>query len=211
MSLQDFWTNVKTGLHLDPPKRYISDLPRMNIADVRSSLEKSHNWLSPKIVRGYDESDIPFFSQEKRLEISENVRNFEKIAKEVKPKGSPNEDQVRSALPLLIDIAEEMEYDRFADPDAFRIGKTIEADPDFPHDEVIDARYRTTTSWNGHPTLRIMVYLPNSDDEKFLERAERISRIIRELVVESGELFWPRINCRVESDLVDLPHLGEDE
>jgi len=211
MPLKEFWENVHSRLRLTRPYRRISDSLRFDENTIDEALDQSQLWLSLVAVQGYDPNDFPFLSQETREQLSENVVQFLTIAKQVIPRGQPTRDQIESAAPFFRAIVQVLELDRFADFEAYRLGKTLEADPGFPHAEVLDARYRTTLDSNDIPALKMMVYLPDADDEAFLKMARKVDKQIQDLAFELCQPYWPYVSTRVMSDLAELQTVGVDE
>ena len=128
------------------------------------STKRRLNWHSPRPItadevggRGYDPNDFSFFPEQKRTELTRIVDHFRKIAGEVNPRDSATEQQIGRARPLFRSIVEMLEFDRFADVDAFRVGNIVEAEPMFPSSDVSDNRYRTKIDSNDYPALKIMV------------------------------------------------------
>lgn len=210
MSLHDFWTSVRTGMRLYAPGRVISDSPRLDAEAIRAALAKADLWLTPSVVRGYDPSDFPFLPPDERDELTRLVADFRAVASQVPPRKPATPAQVDAALPLFQRIVELLEFDRFADANAFRIGKTIEAEPAFPHEEVEDVRYRTSADQYGDPLLDILAYLPDSAMNVFLRRVPPVREAIQNLVFEHGQPYWPSVSCRLMGELATLPAIGED-
>ncbi len=210
MALDQFWTSVRTGLRLYAPPRVIADSPRLDSEAIQKALARADLWLTPATVRGYDRADFDFLPAEYRDELARLVEGFQKVVAGVNPRGPATEEQVRLATPLFRGIVEALEFDRFADADAFRVGKVLESDPVFPKDGV-DARYRTGPDFNGEPGLKIMMYLPDSDLESFLARAATIRRDVTESVLRHGQPYWPYMSFRFQSDLAELQNPGADE
>lgn len=211
MALADFWNGVRKGLALFVPSRVVEDSQRLDIERIQAILDQADVWLTPDTVRGYDPEDFSFLSEESRSELTRLVKEFSRIAGTVGPRRPADPLKVAEAKPLFRDIVHLLEFDRFADPEAFRIGKTIEADSDFPSLDVVDVRYRSTTDSLGEQALKIMAYLPDSEEEEFLDRALLVRKAIQELVFRHGRPYWPYVSVRLASDLADLPAVGADE
>lgn len=211
MSLQEFWQSVRTGAKLYAPTRVVSDSPRMNTAVLDDILARADLWLAPKVVKGYDPVDFSFLPPERRAALTAQVDEFRQVAEQVDPRGQATYEQIARAKPLFREIVQALEFDRFADPEAFRIGKQAEADPRFPSGDVSDVRYRMDVNWEGEPVVRIMAYVPESEDEAFLRKAADVRERIQNIVFEIGEPYWPHVSLRKSSDLDELPEVGDDE
>lgn len=211
MALDQFWRSVRTGFQLYAPGRVISDTPRLDDESIDKAMARPELWLTRAVARDYDPADFDFLPAERRDELTRLVQGFRAVAAGLKPRTPVTEEQVREAVPFFRGIVKALEFDRFADPESFRIGKTIESDPAFPQSDVIDVRYRSSPDFTGEPRLKIMTYLPNSDMDKFLERARLVRHDINELVFEQGRPYWPHVSARPHSDLAEMPALGADE
>ena len=211
MALDNFWQSIRTGFQLYAPGRVISDTPRLDDESIDKAMARPELWLTRAVARDYDPADFDFLPAERRDELTRLVKGFRAVAAGLKLRTPATDEQVREAAPFFRGIVKALEFDRFADPEAFRIGKTIESDPEFPQEDVIDSRYRSGPDSTGEPGLKIMTYLPDSDMDTFLERARLVGHDLTELVFRRGKPFWPYVSSRLHSDLADLPALGADE
>lgn len=211
MALDKFWQSIRTGFQLYAPGRVISDIPRLDDESIDKAMAKPELWLTRAVARDYDPADFAFLTDERRDELTRLVRGYRAVAAGLKLRTPVTDEQVREAAPFFRGIVEALEFDRFADPEAFRIGKTIESDPEFPREDIVDARYRSGPDFSGEPGLRIMTYLPDSDMDTFLERARLVRHDITELVFEQGQPYWPHVSFRLRSDLAELQAIGADE
>jgi len=176
---------------------------------MEEALNQPEIWLTPSSVKGYDAADFVFLPPEQVAELTTNVEGFLAIAKAVRLSKSSTPDQVNAARPLFEKIVKLLEFDRFADAEAFRIGKRIESDPLFPREDVVDVRYRTGYDWQGEPALKMMVYIRNAD-EGFLSSGMEVKDKIFELARELDAPYFPFISVRSEGDLANLPKVGAD-
>jgi hypothetical protein len=210
MALKKFWNSVSNAFRLGLPTRVISDAPRFDAGSFEKALHDAHVWLTPAAVRDYCPEDFDFLAEETREQLTRTVRQFEQIASNVDPCGPVAEEQLRLARPLFEEIIKIMEFDRFEDAEAFRIGKRIESSSRFPRSYVNDARYRTGKDIYGKRGINIMTYLPDSDDDTFLARARIVRHDIEDLVFEHGKPYFPYLSFRMAGELATLPGIGDD-
>jgi hypothetical protein len=211
MSLNDFWTNVRLGARLYAPSRVISDSPRIDEAQMELVLSNADHWLTKSAVEGYDPNDFAFFPEQKRAELTRIVDQFRKVVGEVNPRGPVTEEQIHRARPLFRSIVEMLEFDRFADVDAFRVGNIVEAEPMFPASDISDTRYRTKLDSNDYPALKVMIYLTDTKERPIIDRAMRVREEVQELLFKHGQPYYPYVSIRLMSELAELPAVGADE
>jgi hypothetical protein len=211
MALKDFWISVKVGASLATPFRVIADAPRIDPEQIASAIAKTDAWLTPKTIQGFNPEDFSFLEAEEKDRLTTLVNDFLAIAKQVHPRGPATKEQVEQAKPIFQEIVETLEFDRFADAEAYRCGKTIEADPRYPKEDIEDIRYRTTTDSNGYPALRIMTYLTESEDQVFLNLAQHVRKQIRDIVEDLCAPYWPYVSTRTIDELALVQSIGADD
>jgi hypothetical protein len=212
MAAQEFWANVRRGLTAYQPKFNITDASRIERDEWEAIIRRGGNWLTRQTVQGFDAKDFAFLPDEERALLESSVTTIANIARLVHPRGPATPEQQEAALLPFLEIVETLELDRFYDAEAFRVGKTIEQDPFFPSkDDVLDIRYRTKIDSMGLPGIKIMAYLPDTEDEEFLERVNKVREILQSLVFDLGQPFWPYVSFRVMSSLQEVQLVGADE
>lgn len=211
MALDEFWRNVRTASQLDISVQAVMDSTRLDPAVISQAIANSDQWLSRYATQGYDESDFAFLPEADRTKLSNAVRKYREILAQKNPRGPATKEQLDAARPYFQEIVQLFEFDRFADANAYRIGKTIEQDPLFPWEELVDVRYRTKIDSMGEPAVKVMTYLPDSEEKEFLERGNRVHRAVAALVFELAKPYWPYVSCRTQSDFAFLASIGDDE
>ena len=125
MALPDFWTNVRNGAKLFTP-RAIVDSPRLDAEAIEHMLRETTHWLTPRVVGGFEKSDFSFLPSGERARLAKLVEDFSRVAAKVGPTAAPVREVVESALPLFREIVAMLEFDRYGDAEAYRLGKQIE-------------------------------------------------------------------------------------
>lgn len=177
MSLQDFWVSVRTGAGMVAP-RAIVDSPELDPEAIERTLRGATLWLSPSAVAGFEEADFDFLPEEERGHLSDLVRQFREVARSVDPRGPASQEAVDQALPLFLGIVERLDFRRYEDPEAYRLGKLIEreiGDQRLPG--LAELRFRTGRDQTGDPGLWIWAFLDDrtsEDDERFVATARQL-------------------------------------
>ena len=208
MALKDFWIRIRNGLRFSRQHRVISDAQRYEKDELAQAMAGSDMWCSARSVADYREEDFAFLPSAERIALTEHVQAFRAIASEFDPAKPAGPAQRDAAFPHFKAIVEQLEFDRFADAEAYRVGKIAEADPRFPRDLVEDARYRTTMDSNGEPAIKIMGYIKDAEKKHFLAYARQVRKAIEDIVFELGQPYWPHVSTRLVSDLAELPAVG---
>ncbi|MFI5458016.1 MAG: hypothetical protein ACHRXM_21460 [Isosphaerales bacterium] len=130
----------------------------MDAEKIESILKGSTSWLTPKAIEGYDANDFCFLSDEERTQLTESVEQFRAIASAAPNQQPATKEQFRAAVPKFRRILEIIRPDKYADLDAFRIGKQIEQQvagklPEWVREMV----FETGSDVNGAPALWIWV------------------------------------------------------
>ncbi len=190
MALDKFWLNVRTAARMIRPPAVVADSPRIPAEVIAKRLASADLWLAPVAVRDYDENDFQFLSQEERNRLSDAVSRFKLVAGSVNPRGPATTEQVEKARPAFQQIVELLEFDRFGDAEAFRIGKTIEKrlEPVRP-DRLVELRFETGLDSTGDPALWVWVFVSETgkhDKNVFFEGVDQIEPILKELSYEEA-------------------------
>ncbi len=166
MALEEFWRNVRRAVTLIRPSA-IADSPRISTEEISRSLASADLWLVRGAVGGYDEKDFPFLSPEELSRLTAAVQQFRDVAVTVSPRGPATRQQIETARPAFQSIVELLEFDRFADADAFRIGKEIERRlaPDRPA-ELAELRFETGPDSTGDPGLWVWAFVAESGEHR---------------------------------------------
>jgi hypothetical protein len=177
MAFHDFWTNVRMAARRYAP-RFIADAARLDAEAVEHMLRDETHWLTAATVAGFDETELSFLPGAERARLAELVTGFGREVSAVRATApAPGETKER-ALTLLRDIVQLLEFDRYGDAEAFRLGKLFEREiePRKPA-ELAELRFNTGPDHTGDPGLWIWAFLneeASSSDEAFLDAARRL-------------------------------------
>jgi hypothetical protein len=182
------------------PPRVVVDSPRLDARRIEDMLRTTDPWLTPEAVAGFDEKDFSFLPDDERGRLAGLVAAFRGVAETVSPTGPAPRDAVERALPLFRDIVQSLEFDRYGDAEAFRLGKLLEREiaPRRPP-ELAELRFNTGLDHSGDPALRIWAFLSDeaSDtDEHFLETAQTLRNLLDSAARRVAPDRWPYISFR---------------
>jgi hypothetical protein len=194
MALQEFWTNVRIGARLIAPQ-VIADSPRLDRASLESALRRGTFWLTPRTVEGFNEGDFPFLANEERGRLAKLVKEFSEVTSTVSPTEAAPQVAVELALPLFREILEMLDFGRYGDAEAYRLGKQIEQmlHPHWPK-EIAELRFNTGLDHSGDPALWIWVFLTedvSKEDESFLKAARGLREILGPIARRVAPDRWP--------------------
>ncbi len=157
MSLERFWNEVRRGASFYPGG-HTPDAPRMDSTAVECGLRSKTDWVSPYSVTGYDEVEFGFLSPPERTRLTAAVTNFRAVVRPRNPfrPERPTVAEMETVLPYFRDILLLLEFHRFRDAEAFRIGKTVEAEiAPFRPPELTELRFHTGYDSTGDLALWI--------------------------------------------------------
>ena len=199
MALRDFWIHVRTAAGLFTP-RGIVDSPRLDAEAIEGSLRGSTQWLTPHTVDGFDEEDFSFLPDTERARLARLVAEFREVASTVSPMAPAPDAAVERALPLLREIVQALEFDRYGDAEALRLGKRIEqAIRPYRPQELPELRFHTGPDHSGDPALWIWAFLSagvSEDDEQFLKAAQALRDLLDTVARREAPERWPYISFR---------------
>lgn len=124
MSLHDFWINVRSAFRVPGPDA--PEAPRLDAAAIEAALRKSSDWLAVDTIDGFDEADFSFLPDADRKRLKDRVEAFRPLASTRKFRRPPTPKAVEEAVPILREIIQILEFDRYDSPEALRLGKRIE-------------------------------------------------------------------------------------
>ena len=199
MALQDFWLSVRTAARLFSP-RAIVDSTRLDDGTIERTLRGATLWLTRGAVAGFDAADFPFLPAPERAHLADHVAEFREVAAAVNPTAPAPREAVERALPLFAKIVKSLEFDRFEDPEAYRLGKTIEREiAPYRPPELAELRFRTGWDHTGDPGLWIYAFLGGSasgSDEAFLGATPRLRKWLAEVARQVAPDRFPYISFR---------------
>jgi hypothetical protein len=210
MSLEEFWQNVRRSAQFNPPSAEVEYVLH-KLGKEADTLLSLNLWISTVTVRGYDEKDFAFLTADERQRLTAAVSQFRTVAEEVNPRGSATPEQVEQAQPAFQQVVEMLEFDRFEDVEAFRIGKEIERRINKVRPQHLDRlRYRTGLDSTSDPALWIWVFVAETgeyDDTRFLERANAIEAILEPIAREVAPEGRVYLHFRSTSDLPEAQEI----
>lgn len=171
MAVEEFWTSVRTAASLMVPKAAV-DSPRLDRDRIERILQGATFWLTPGAIKGYypyDPKEFKFLSEEERQRLEEAVKKFKAVAESVPKKAPATDQQISEGVKEFRKILEVVRPDKYADFDAFVIGKKIEKHvrdelPQWVREMVFETGYDAS----GAPALWIWVEV---EDEAAREKA----------------------------------------
>jgi hypothetical protein len=199
MALDDFWMNVRTAARLPVPQSLV-DSPQLDAEAIDRALRITTAWLSPSAVAGFFEQDFSFLTDAERVRLAELHRDFLAAVTKKSQTALPAGDLIEKALPIFRGIVQALEYDRYGDPTAFRLGKLIEkAIAARRPPELAELRFNTGSDHSGDPALWIWAFLSadvSDSDEKFLETAQELRDLLDPAARQVSPDRWPYISFR---------------
>jgi hypothetical protein len=206
MSLQDFWMNVHMASRLPTPDHPVDSL-RLDAGVIERSLRASDDWLTPKFVAGYAEADFGFLPDQERQRLTRLVEDFLAVASQVRRKTLPTKEQVEQALPLFRDLVLMLTFDRYRDPEAYRLGKQIESalEGERPP-ELGELWFETARDHAGDPGLWIWAILPDeaAAEDIFPKTLNTVQETLDPLARRVAPERWPYISVRTMSEQAEL-------
>jgi hypothetical protein len=199
MALRDFWMSVRMGASSIAPQVTV-DAPKLDSSFIERALQGATLWLTPRAVAGFNEADFDFLPDPEQARLAQLVTAFRKIASQINPTAPPTDDQVAQALPLFRDIVGMLEFDRFGDAEAYRLGKQIEqAIEPYRPKELAELRFNTGTDHSGDPAIWIWAFLTDAaaeSDERFLENAQQLRGMLDPVARTVAPDRWPYLSFR---------------
>lgn len=184
--LDRFWYDVQRASGYDMPDSVI-DSPRLDAGSIETLLRGATLWLAPKVVAKFRPEGFWFLPAAEQARLADSVEAFRHAAEPI-PWGEPaTPAQVEAALPPFANIVALLEFDRFADPAAYRMGKQVEAliarrrPP-----ELTELRFTTGRDHDGDPLLEIWSIVAE-ENGAFLRAVDRIRPLIDAAARETFE------------------------
>jgi hypothetical protein len=207
MSLQDFWLSVRTGTSFLAP-RATADSPKLDANKIAQTLRSAVIWLTPKSVEGFEAADFPFLPESERTQLADLVAQFHAIASIVPPTEPATREQIDQALPFFLGIIKMLEFDRYGDAEAYRIGKKIEqAIDNYRPQELAELRFNTGRDHTGDPAIWIWAILEEAaaaDDARFFHLTEKMRKLLDTASRAMAPDLWPYIRFRTVSEQAEI-------
>lgn len=200
MALEEFWNSVRAGRSLMFART--TKVPAASSAPtqrVRTTL-----WMSRNSVAGFAPDDFSFLSDRDRERLTRSVSGFLDAISNLTPSVPASQRQVARAEPPFLEIVKLLEFTRYEDVDAFRIGKSIEAEVQGSRPAWLSAlKFKTGLDSTGDPALWIWAYL--ADDAIEGPDANRNEAEVRDLLDAAARSAapdrWPYIRFRSASEM----------
>jgi hypothetical protein len=207
MALQDFWSSVRTAARLLAPTATV-DSPKLDAGRIEQTLRATDLWLTPRSVAGYHEADWNFLPEPQRQRLTRLVEEFRHVASEIDPTGPAPKESVEQAFPLFRDIIALLEFDRFGDAEALRLGKQIEnlIQRHRPA-ELAELRFQTGPDNTGDPAIWIWAILTDEatpDEERFFQTSERVRKLLDTAARTVAPERWPYIHSRTVAEQSEI-------
>jgi hypothetical protein len=208
MALEDFWVSVRRAAPLIVRQADI-DSPQLDPTEIERDLRGSTQWLTPRAVAGFDPKDFEFLPDAERERLAGLVKDFQTLVPRPNYSKKPvPEDVVEQALPLFRDIILLLEFNRYEDPDAYRLGKQIEREiADQWPPELEELQFKTKLDHSGEPGIWIRVYLTEEaslTDDQFLENAKELRHWLDPIARDVAPDRWPYLSFRSIADKAEL-------
>ncbi|MDX2037032.1 MAG: hypothetical protein SFX72_10300 [Isosphaeraceae bacterium] len=211
MSLEAFWKNVRgaySRLEYDPGM----DRPAPTRARILADLGLDDAWFRKSTVAGFSIDDFGFLGEFERTRLAERVEQFKNAA----PRAPGLQPNSREALDLaaetLADIIEVLDFGRYADAEALRLGKLIEGElASSPLEGVAEIRFQTGLDHTGDAMIRIVVFIDSGHsqtDEQFLKQADSTRSIVDSVANDIAPDRWPYYRMLSIDDLSPLVGAG---
>jgi len=171
-------------------------------------LRKSNMWLTPACVDGFDKQEFFFLPQEQQEQLAGLVGRFRQITSTVPPGGPATREQEDQALPMFLEIIQLLEFDRYGDAEAFRLGRQIENRiAAFRPPSLVDLRFNTGLDHSGDPAIWIWAILSDEstdDDSKFFQTTEQVRNLLDAAARELAPERWPYVRFRTVSEQTEI-------
>ena len=214
MSMKEFWQSVRAAASFykygGPPP----DAAPIDAAIIDKGLRSSTNWLTSRTMTGWNETDVDeYFTPTDRDLLIQAVNTFQAVAKPLNPyRPAPTLEQIETARPALGEIIQLLEFDRYADSDAFTTGKrmvlALASNPPPELAELVELRFNTDNDWYGDPGIWIWAYLSASayvTDDEFMKHTRQVRPVLSDLCQLIDQVRFPFISFLsvVQSDEYD--------
>ncbi len=201
MSIQDFWINIRIGAS-SIAQSAKADSSKLDAEGFQQAIRGGVLWLTPKAVQGFEDVEFDFLTDPERTELARAVRNFRRAAEKVPPGKPASDTQLKEARRAFAGVLEVMRPDKYADLEAFKIGKRVEQQLEQRPSWVKDLRFETGEDNAGQPAVWVWVEVDDSalKQEVLLQNTQMIKGIIERAVAEVASDRWPYVRFRSTSE-----------
>ena len=179
------------------------DSPRLDSERIEEIMDGSDHWLMYASVKGYEPEDFDFLEASEKEQLAIGVEQFRDVSVKARNGGVVNEDERSRAKSGFRRILEVVRPDKYADIDAFVLGKKIENQvrdemPDWVRELVFETGYDAS----GAQALWIWVEVEDDVARRVAFHDEFL--LVREALVRAaGQICpdrWPYIRMRTVSE-----------
>lgn len=200
MALSDFWNSIRAAASEIVPWRNISQPPIVVANPLEILLKTPEKWLKRNLAAGFAEADFNFLPEEECFHLAKLVNDLRPIASSLSLRRPASAQAVEQAAPLVLGIVELLRFDKYLDPDAYRLGKLFEKElrQEWP-EELESLRFETGLAYGGDPGLWIMVILKDTSaesDEQFLANTRELRPFLDNVAREVSTERFPYIKFR---------------
>ncbi len=201
--LHAFWINIQYAHEFMPP------LAVPNPARLKP--EEVEKWfrLTPHTAEGFQEEAFSFLPPNELATLKAAVEGLRLIATEIPSGIGATAEQKKQALPEFQIIIDTLAPDRFADPEALKFGKQIEAKLESRRLEKLDhLRFSTGLDSTGEPALWIWAYTKENatgkyEEEAFFAAIDVIAPVLNRAAEEVAQDRWAYISYRSTLDKLE--------
>ena len=206
MSVQDFWINVRRATTALSPWARI-DSQRIDAADIERELRALPAWLNSKCAEGFNPDEFSFLPEANRKKLASLVRRVREVASKVPLFATATPEQVDRAVPPFLEIIAMLEFQRYADADAYIWGKQIERFI-VPYRPPIlaDLRFETGLDHTSDPGIWIWMIVTDAAVEvpEFRTNTNFIRRLLDTASRAVAPERWPYIRLRTVAEQAEI-------
>lgn len=199
--LHDFWANIQYAHKFMPPLA-VSNPFRLTAEEVEKEFR-----LTSHTAEGFQkEAFVSFLTPSELDKLEQAVKEVRIVASELAADTVATAEQRKRALPHFQDIVSILAPDRFADPEAFVIGKKIEAKIAAKRPAKLDhLRFMSGSDSTGDPALWVWAYTKEKesgeyDSKAFFAAVDEIAPVLKGAAEEVAPERWPYISYRSTLD-----------
>lgn len=200
--LVNFWVHVMAMMEYHPSFS-VPNGPRLTDEIVEKLFV-----LTPLAADGFVEETFSFLAPDELNALKSAVAGVRAVTSQMGKRTSATPEEKSRALPHFQKIISILAPDRYADPEAFRIGKQVERRlvPSPPHLDHL--RFMTGRDSTDDPALWIWAYTKEKDSgeydqEAFFAAVDEIDSILKEVAEEVAPDRWPYISYRSTLDQLE--------
>ncbi len=187
----------------------VSERKRLSDEFVDGLLAGSDRWLTPYSAGGFERTVFEFLPPDELERLTNAVAGVRAVADELQPNVPATSEQRARALPHFKAILKVLEFDRYADADAFLLGKVIEKE--LAHHRSIQSldhlRFMTGSDSTGDPALWVWAFVKESgehDEQAFFKGADEIDPPLKRAAEEVAPDRLTYISYRSTLDQLEL-------